>query len=345
MTRRSRIIRCTSCTIAFPLPAKGTSILFCLLTYPVLAGVALAQEKLPSAAAPIEAPPATSQSDPSTAQTESDPSLPSSPPTKLDFEAAAKAGPVDPEAELKALGHKNPLDRVKETLADPPGAKRISKQSSLWIDVKNHRVFIDGIVSLRDAPLEMFACPVETKEHESIVATLAKSSEVHAALLAVGAMSGTPVSFRPKYVAATGQRIRVWVMYRDAKGQFKYADARSWVRQGDTKQQLKMDWVFAGSTYWTDPEDGKNYYQGDGGEMICVSNFGTAMLDLPIESSDSDGALQFSAFTERIPETLTPVRLMLVPIPIPSDRPVDPSKPAPDPDLAPDESLMPLKKK
>lgn len=265
-------------------------------------------------------------------------------PLGLDLPAGNPSGPVDPDAALKDLGYKDPADIVRAALGDPPNAKRLSQKSSLWVDTKNHRVFVDGYIALRDAPLEMFACPAGTKEHESIVGVLAKSSEVHAALLAVGAMPGTTVKFDPKYVAATGQRIRVWVLFRDAAGEFKAADARNWIRKGTSDQALEMDWVFAGSTTWTDPADGVNYYQANSGEMICVSNFGTAMMDLPIESSDSTGALQFWAFTDRIPPDLTPVRLMLVPIPIPTEKPADPSKTVAQPDQIPDESLLPKKK-
>lgn len=265
-------------------------------------------------------------------------------PLGLDLPAGNATGPVDADAALKELGYKEPADIVREALGDPPNAKRLSQKSSLWVDTKNHRVFVDGYIALRDAPLEMFACPAGTKEHESIVGVLAKSNEVHAALLAIGAMPGTTVKFDPKYVPATGQRIRVWVMYRDPAGEFKSVDARSWVRKGEAGQSLEMDWVFAGSTTWTDPQDGVNYYQANSGEMICVSNFGTAMMDLPIESSDSTGALQFWAYTDRIPPNLTPVRLVLVPIPIPSDKPVDPTKSVALPDKAPDESLLPKKK-
>lgn len=261
----------------------------------------------------------------------------------LPMPGTTKAEPVDADAMLKELGYQDPVEKVRNTLADPPGAKRLSDKSSLWIDVKQKRVYIDGYVSLRDAPLEMFACPAGTKEHESIVGTLARAKEVHAALLAIGAAPGTPVKFQPNYVPATGQRIRVWVMYRDAEGKFQYTDARKWVRKGETKESLETDWVFAGSVFWTDPADGKNYYQADSGELICVSNFGTAMMDLPVESSASNEALNYMAFTDRIPADTTPVRLMLVPIPSLSDQPADPKSNPPQPDKVPDESLMPLK--
>ncbi len=249
----------------------------------------------------------------------------------------------------------DPLAKVRASLADPPGSTRITRDSSVWIDAKHKRVFVDGFVTLREGPLEMFACPTGTKEHESIVATLARASEVHAGLLAVGAMQGTTVRHRPSYVPATGQRIRVWVMYRDAAGTFHAVDARQWLENSSTSMPLETDWVFAGSNEWTDPADGKVHYQADGGDMICVSNFGTAMMDLPVESSDSNAELLFNARTAKIPPVLTPVRLMLVPIPIPSDLPPSdaadespssgPVRATVDPDEPPNESLLPLRER
>lgn len=241
-----------------------------------------------------------------------------------------------PDQVLEELGYVSPSKVVQKTLADPPGTTRLSRESSLWVDVDQKRVIVDGYVAQREAYLEMFACPAETKEHESIVGAIAKSHEVHAALLAVGAEAGKTVRFQPTYAAATGPRVRVWVMWRDADGKVLTADARSWVRRTGTQDQLDKDWVFAGSTWWKDPEDGKEYYQADSGELICVSNFGTAMMDLPIESSDSTGMLQFEAFKERIPPQGTPVRLVLVPL--------APDAPNDDPRATtpPDPALMPL---
>ncbi len=241
-----------------------------------------------------------------------------------------------PDQVLEELGYVSPSKVVKTTLADPPGTTRLSRESSLWVDVDQKWVIVDGYVAQREAYLEMFACPAETKEHESIVGAIVKSHEVHAALLAVGAEAGQTVRFQPTYAAATGPRVRVWVMWRDADGKVLTADARSWVRRTGTQDQLDKDWVFAGSTWWKDPEDGKEYYQADSGELICVSNFGTAMMDLPIESSDSTGMLQFEAFKERIPPQGTPVRLVLVPL--------APDAPNDDPRATtpPDPALMPL---
>jgi hypothetical protein len=69
--------------------------------------------------------------------------------------------------------------------------------------------------------------------------------------------------------------------------------------------------VFAGSGFWTDPANGERFYQGDGGDLICVSNFPSATLDLPVPSSQANDSLPFEAFTESIPPRGTPVRLIL----------------------------------
>lgn len=273
------------------------------------------------------------------------------PPGSLQESIDSQPPPKSGEETLAELGYQSPSERLQAKLAPPPNATRISKTSPLWIDTKSKRVFVDGYVAQREAFLEMFACDAETKEHESVLGVAAKSSEVHAALLAIGGQVGKTVRFDPEYVPASGQKIRIWVMWRDEQAQFQTADARQWVRNTETQDQLDRDWVFAGSYLWKDPSDGKEYYQADSGEMICVSNFSTALMDLPIESSDSNSALQFEAFTERIPPMGTFVRLMLVPIPEKireklgdETLPVE-DKSANDIDelSAPDETMMPIR--
>jgi hypothetical protein len=79
-------------------------------------------------------------------------------------------------------------------------------------------------------------------------------------------------------------------------------------------QLLEHDWVFAGSKFALDPETNDEIYIADrSGEVICVSNFPTAMIDLPIESTSENTQLGFEAASENIPPKGTPVRLILVP--------------------------------
>lgn len=196
-----------------------------------------------------------------------------------------------------------------------PDLKRLSPKEEVWIDPQAKEVVIGGSIVLDKGPIEFFACPKGTKEHESIVATRASARLVHAALLAIGLEPGKPVSFDPEYAAATGPRLRVRMRWTDADGKPQVTDARNWIRDTRTGKAMAHDWVFAGSSFWTDPTDGTEYYQADGGDLICVSNFPTAMLDLPVESSQSNEALLFEAFEGQVPPRETDVEILLSPAP------------------------------
>ncbi len=74
-------------------------------------------------------------------------------------------------------------------------------------------------------------------------------------------------------------------------------------------QEIKTEWIFAGSGFSTTP-DGQQFYQAEAGSLICVANFGDALIDVSIESSSSDanGRL-FEPYEERIPPLGTPVTI------------------------------------
>lgn len=76
---------------------------------------------------------------------------------------------------------------------------------------------------------------------------------------------------------------------------------------------LEAGWVFAGSGFY-DLGDGTKRYQAEDGNVICVANFGDAMLDLSIPSSASNDGLMFEPYTERIPPVGTAVEVDLVPV-------------------------------
>ena len=212
---------------------------------------------------------------------------------KEDPEAAADLGPplVEDPTVL------TPLDPVKP----------------LWLDRENKRLVMVGQVCQTGAPLELFACLRNTKEHEAVVSVDVVAMAVHAGLLGVGAQVGQPARFTPQYVPASGTEIEVTVVWMDSQGERKTARAQDWVLDVQTGQAMAHPWVFAGSGVWEDEMTGQKYYQAEGGDFICVSNFPSAMLDLPIESSQANSELLYQAFTERIPPIGTPVTLLLVP--------------------------------
>lgn len=193
----------------------------------------------------------------------------------------------------------------------PPGAKKLPKPDEVWVDAEKKVVYVDGYVSLREGYLEMFACLEGTKEHESVVAVRSSAATVHAALLSIGAKPGHPVQYRPKFKPPAGDVINVDLLWLDQKGKVQKGRAQDWIRDARTKKPMKQNWVFAGSGFYTDPDTGKRYYMAEAGDFICVSNFATATLDVPIESTASTDGLLFEANPDRTPELGTPVRLVL----------------------------------
>jgi len=201
---------------------------------------------------------------------------------------------------------------VEKALLDPPDCKKMLADGRVWIHRDEQAVLIDGYICQRNAPLEMFACPTGTKEHESIVAVFSRSRFIHAALLAVGGVPGKPVSFEPKFLPASGTTVRIFALWHDDDGQTKGTLAQNWVRQTGKNKAMEWDWVFAGSKIYKDPDTGKETYLGDSGELVCVANFMTSTLDVAVKSDAANSGLVFDAFTDRIPKRNTPVRLVLV---------------------------------
>ena len=228
------------------------------------------------------------------------------PPAKPDPPPAAAPTPKaeEPKDERSSAAE---LDKVE-------GLKRILRDYDVWIDLKRKLVIAEGYVCLREGALEMFACPTGTKEHESIVALNCKAFHIHAALVAVGAKPVHPVKFDPEYVPAQGTSVKIDVLWRDREGKNRRVSARKWVKDHKTGKLLEHDWVFGGSQFWKEPGSPKELYLAEDGDLICVSNFTTATLDLPIESSAEAEDVLFVANTPEIPALKTRVRLVLTPV-------------------------------
>jgi len=203
----------------------------------------------------------------------------------------------------------------------PKGAKvtRLGPNISFGQLGDRRWVELDAKVCLQMGYLEHLLSRDEAgKQHESVLSLSIDASHIHSALLAAGAKPGRPVQFfnekgDPEFKPPSGDRIRITLYYKDAEGRLVSIPAQKWVRNTRTKKPLELDWVFAGSYFFKPPGGDQEFYAANDGRVITTANFTTALLDLPIRSSEGDpqGGLEFEANSELIPPRDTPVKVVL----------------------------------
>jgi hypothetical protein len=197
-------------------------------------------------------------------------------------------------------------------------AKKIKVGPNVYLEIegKQRRVLVEGHICLRQGQLEQFLTRKRTKEHEAIVVADVDARDIALALIAAGAEKGQPVKFRPEFQPPTGTPIKVFVRYREGDKSVR-VPAQQWIRNVASKKNLDSDWVFAGSRLIPDPEDHTKppFFAANDGDVICLSNFETALLDVPFNSTKDNQDLVFEAHTERVPPLMTPVTVILEPAP------------------------------
>ena len=199
-------------------------------------------------------------------------------------------------------------------------AKKVEVGKNVWLEVQGdkRRVLVEAEVCLREGMLEHLMCRKRTKEHEAILSADVDARDIHKALMVAKATPGATVKYKEDgtIVPPTGTRIKVTLTYKD-KDKTVTIPGRDWVRDLKTKKSLDVDWVFAGSAFVTNPleQDKPPIYLANGGDVICVSNFEGAMLDLPIKVSKDNAALVWEVNSDKVPAIGTAVTVILEPMP------------------------------
>lgn len=199
------------------------------------------------------------------------------------------------------------------------------------IDPSARLVEFDAAVSpiLLDDPrsplvyLEVLVCIPGTREHETLLVSKAKASEVHAALLAVGLQPGSPGGFSfddnsLKPIRPTGPAVRVTFEYDD-RGVEHAVDPLAWVVNAadgspflDTPLGTQAGFVFAGSRFVR--VNGDERYAGDlGGNIIGLTTFGDEVVALSTTISP-EAAVQAPEWVAKLPGLPppgTPVRVRI----------------------------------
>jgi hypothetical protein len=210
---------------------------------------------------------------------------------------------LDPKNTVTAL---NPEKTIFGELSGAEGKKKVV------------RVGLACEVCLREGALEVFLCKKGTKEHESIVRVDADAKFIHLALKTAGAEPGTPTQFldpkteEPKWKPATGSRVNVIVHYTMGGKTFTHP-AQDWIWDIKKKAVMPHHWIFAGSVIIKDPDNGREFYGANSGDIISISNFLYSLLEIPVEISKDDAQLSYEVKTDRVPPLLSKVWVILEP--------------------------------
>ncbi len=199
-------------------------------------------------------------------------------------------------------------DGAGDTFEAPKEWKALGK--SIWFDAAERRLIIRARVCMRDGYLEHLLCKERTKEHEAVLSTDAAPRLIHAGLILAVGEPGHPVRYQPATELPAGPAVSIGVEYEEG-GKTKTVDARMWVKDEKTGKTLAENWVFGGSTLFKDQDTGQMVYAADGGDLFTVTNFPSAILDVPFASTNDDSGRLFMANTKLIPPMNTYVTLVL----------------------------------
>ena len=168
----------------------------------------------------------------------------------------------------------------------PPGDEPEELHELLpGIRVTEGVIEFDGTISIDahhpdtpDVYLEMFITAPDSREHESLVVSNIKASNLHAGLLAAGFDSGAPITRNDldEVVPAHGDPLFITVAIQDDAPEF--VPITDWVMHVDAESELieNEKWggfVFAGSKFT------KRGYEADGtGTLVSLTSFGDEVI-------------------------------------------------------------------
>lgn len=178
-------------------------------------------------------------------------------------------------------------ERVDALLAEMPHVR---------VDRAARTVEFDGYVPIsahvEEAPnlyLEVMVCTPDVRAHESLVASRASPSHVHAALLLIGLTPGKTGSWkwdggRAEQVAPEGSPVEVRFVWTDERGEQRDDLASDWIvsrvdgeRLTHTIPENEPRWVFAGSRMVS--RGGREWYAAEAeGTIIGLHTFTTETI-------------------------------------------------------------------
>jgi hypothetical protein len=199
--------------------------------------------------------------------------------------------------------------------AAPPDEKAPAKSVTLphlEFNLKTKQIRVEAEMLAVEMPLEFFAVVLNGPEHEAVIRSKVKPSDLHTALLAVGLKPGAPISWSKaanKWIPPHGPPLQVQMEY-EKNGKLVSEPATRWMRNVKTKKEMPITtWIFAGSRVMNDG----NYAADSTGYLVSVVNFDMTVIDIPDLASASNESLEWERNPETAPPAGTKVTMVIEP--------------------------------
>ena len=210
---------------------------------------------------------------------------------------------------------------------DSPGGLR-QFAAGVHIDWTSLTVNIDSEVVLREGALELLACSLQTREHESILVVKARPLHILQAMGIVGLEPGLPLRYDEKndrWIPASGEPLDLRIRCDGVDGG-RPVSAAAWLAETKGGKPPKdVDWVFSGSR----SVPGGRFGADLEGTVACLVDFDTALISPATSHSADNEELWLKANTAAIPPRGTACTLLVR----------SAYRPALEVKLAPDETL------
>ena len=202
-------------------------------------------------------------------------------------------------------------------LADDPATRPADagvtdKLPYIHVDLKAKQVTVDCQALNVSIPLEFFCVTNGGNEHESVLRTPAKPSDIHFALLMLGLTPGSPATFSPAtkmWIPPHGPPLHLTCKYM-LNGRAMEVPAYRLMRGLDSKKEMPPAvWVFDGSRVMPD-----GVYAADvTGYVVSICNFDLTMIDVPALVSNANETLEWETNTDLVPPKGTAVTMVIEP--------------------------------
>ncbi|CAN5572548.1 hypothetical protein BH09PLA1_BH09PLA1_02840 [soil metagenome] len=198
--------------------------------------------------------------------------------------------------------------------AAPPATQPAGKSlPHISVDVKAREVRVDCQMLGVEVPLEFFCVLLGTNEHESVLRTSAKPSNIHLALLMLGLEPGEPVKHSEaakKWMPPHGPPLSIAVEFKK-DGKLVRLPATRLMRSIKTKAPMAPHaFIFAGSQLSPDG----TYAADITGYVVSIVNFDLSLIDVPQLASNANETLEWEVNKDLAPPMGAAVTMIIEPM-------------------------------